>query len=172
MTGMLDTLRDLVAHKGYANAALLCVTQQNAAAAADAELSELLHHILLANRFWLVKVLDLPFHIEHEARPFGSSDDMVQRYAETQDQESAWLAAATDGDLDRIVEEPRIPGGRCSVAQAFLQVCLHSHGHRAQAAKLLRRHEVVPPTLDFILWLASRPAAAWPGTASTPTPAA
>lgn len=172
MTRLLDTLRDLVAHKGYANAALLGAMQQNAAATADAELSELLHHILLANRFWLLKVLDLPFNVEHEARPFGSSEDLVQRYAATQGQESAWLAAATEGDLERIVEEPRIPGSRCSVAQAFLQVCLHSHGHRAQAAKLLRRHGVVPPTLDFILWLASRPAAAWPGSPSPTTPGA
>lgn len=159
---MLDTLRDLVAHKGYANAALLRAIRQNAGAAADPELSELLHHVLLANRFWLLTVCGLPFVLENEARRAGSFDELVQRYAATQDQESAWLAAATEGDLERILEDPQIPGGRCSVAQAFLQVCLHSHGHRSQAAKLLRLHGVVPPTLDFILWLASRPIADWP----------
>ena len=159
---MLDTLRDLVAHKGYANAALLSAIRQNAAAAADPELSELLHHVLLANRFWLVTVLGQRFVLEDEARRADSFDELVQRYAATQGQESAWLAAATEGDLERVLEDPQIPGGRCSVAQAYLQVCLHSLGHRAQAAKLLRRHGVVPPTLDFILWLASRPTAPWP----------
>ena len=171
MNGMLDSLRDLVAHKGYANAALLIAIRQNDDAAADPELWELLHHVLLANRFWLLTVLGQPFVIEHEARRSGSFDDLVQRYATMQDQESAWLATASEIDLERILDEPQIPGGRCSVAQAILQVCLHSLGHRAQAAKLLRRHGSVPPMTDFILWLASRPAAAWPGTASTPTPA-
>jgi uncharacterized damage-inducible protein DinB len=39
-----------------------------------------------------------------------------------------------------------------------MQVCLHSHGHRAQAAKMLRRLGGEPPATDFILWLANRPA--------------
>jgi uncharacterized damage-inducible protein DinB len=64
--------------------------------------------------------------------------------------------AATEADLARSLEDDQIPHGRCSVAQAFVQVCLHSQGHRAQAAKLLRRHGGVPPATDFILWLATR----------------
>ena len=51
---MLEMLRDLVAHKGHANAALLTAVQQNPVATSDPELWELLHHILLANRFWLL----------------------------------------------------------------------------------------------------------------------
>jgi hypothetical protein len=99
--------------------------------------------------------------LEHEARPSASFDALVQRYATTQTQEAAWLAAAAEGDLTRILEGPLIPNGRCSVSQAFMQVCLHSHGHRAQRAKLLRRRGGVPPPTDFILWLANRPAAEW-----------
>jgi uncharacterized damage-inducible protein DinB len=159
---MLASVHDLVTHKGYANATMLSAIAANGGAVVDFELSELLHHVLLANRFWLLTVLDEPFVLDVEARRSGSFGDLVQRYAAMQDRESAWLAAATESDLERILEDPQIPGGRCSVAQAFLQVCLHTHGHRAQAAKLLRRHGVVPPTLDFILWLAGRPAAAWP----------
>jgi uncharacterized damage-inducible protein DinB len=161
MTSLLATLRDLVAHKGYANAALLSAIRQNDAAVADPELWDLLHHVLLANRFWLQTVLGRPFVIDDEARRSSSFDDLVQRYAATQDQETAWLATASERDLERILEDQQIPGGRCSAAQAFLQVCLHSLGHRAQAAKLLRRHGAVPTTTDFILWLVSRPPAAW-----------
>ena len=54
---MLATLRDLVAHKGHANAALLNAVRRTDAAAADRELWDLLHHILLANRFWLLSIL-------------------------------------------------------------------------------------------------------------------
>ena len=57
MSCMLEMLRDLIAHKGHANAAVLAAIRQNEAAASDPELFELLHHILLANRFWLLSVL-------------------------------------------------------------------------------------------------------------------
>jgi uncharacterized damage-inducible protein DinB len=152
---MLEMLRDLVAHKGHANAVMLGAIRQNDTAAADPELRELLHHVLMANRFWLLTVLGLPFVFEDESRPFNAFDALMERYRSTQEQESTWLAAATDADLARVLENPLIPGGTCSVAQALMQVCLHSHGHRAQCAKLLRRHGSVPPNTDFILWLAT-----------------
>jgi uncharacterized damage-inducible protein DinB len=159
---MLGMLRDLVAHNGHANAAMLGAIRENEAAASDPELSELLHHILLANRFWLLTVLGLPFVFEDESRSSGSFDALIQRFGRTHEQQSAWIAAATEAELARVLENALIPGGRCSVAQALMQVCIHSHGHRAQCAKLLRRHGGVVPATDFILWLASRPTAEWP----------
>jgi uncharacterized damage-inducible protein DinB len=158
---MLEMLRDLVDHKGHANAALLHAIRRNGAAADDTEILELLHHILLANRFWLLTILGLPFVLEDESRPARSFDELIQRYATIQAQESHWFDAATRDDPARILKNPLIPNGQCSVAHAFMQVCLHSHGHRAQCAKLLRRHGVDPPPGDFILWVASRPAAGW-----------
>jgi uncharacterized damage-inducible protein DinB len=156
MPRMLEMLRDLIGHNGYANAALLTVIRQNPTAASDPELWGLLHHILLANRFWLLTVLGLPFVRGDEDRLSSSFDALIHRYATTQGQEAAWLETAREDDLARILENPLIPNGKCSVAQAFVQVCMHSHGHRAQAAKLLRRQGSVPPTLDFILWLSIR----------------
>jgi uncharacterized damage-inducible protein DinB len=161
MSRMLEMLRDLIAHKGHANVALLTVIRQNEAAASDPELRELLHHVLLANRFWLLSVLGLPFVLEDESRASSSVDALIQRYCRTQEQESAWIATAIEADLARVLESPLVPGGKCSVSQALMQVCMHSHGHRAQCAKLLRRHGGVPPTSDFIHWLTSRPAAEW-----------
>ena len=158
---MLEMVRDLVAHKGHANAAMLNAIRQNGTAAADPELWQLLHHILLANRFWLLTVLGVPFVHEEEARPAPSFDALILRYASTQAQETLWLETATERDLERIMEDALIPNGKCSVSQAFMQVCLHSHGHRAQCAALLRRHGSVPPSTDFILWLTSRPSAEW-----------
>jgi uncharacterized damage-inducible protein DinB len=161
MSRMLEMLRDLVAHKGHANAALLTAIRQNSTAASDPELWELLHHILLANRFWLLTVRGSPFVHEDEARPSPSFDALIERYGSTQAEEALWLETAAEGDLARILEDALIPNGKCSVSQAFMQVCMHSHGHRAQCAKLLRRHGVVPPPTDFILWLTSRPRADW-----------
>jgi uncharacterized damage-inducible protein DinB len=156
---VLDSLRDLVAHKGHANAAILRAIGENPAAVADRELIDLLHHILLANRFWILAILGLPFVAENESRRSHSFSELVQRFSDTQAQESLWLGRATESDLTRVLRDPLIPGGHCSVAEALLQVCLHSHGHRAQLAKGLRRHGAVPPPTDFINWLTSRPAA-------------
>lgn len=160
---MVDLLRDLVAHKGHANAALLRAIARSGTAASDHELWELLHHILLANRFWLLNITGQPFVHEDEAHVSSSFDALIQRYAGVQAEEDAWLAAATEADLTRMLDDARIPGGRCSVAQAFVQVCLHSQGHRAQAATMLRRHGGVPPAMEFIQWLAARPRAQWSG---------
>ena len=160
---MLEMLRDLIAHKGHANAALLTAIRQIPAAASDPELRALLHHILLANRFWLLTVVGLPFVHDDEALPAASFDALVHRYRSTQAQEDAWVESAGEGHLARMLDSSLIPNGTCSVAQAFMQVCLHSHGHRAQCAKLLRRHGGAPPPSDFILWLASRPGADWAG---------
>ena len=159
MLEMLQMLRDLVAHKRHANAALLAAIQQHPAAASDPELWELLHHILLANRFWLLTVLGLPFVHQEEALPSPSFDALIQRYDRTQAQEATWLETATEDDLGRILEDGLIPNGKCSISQAFMQVCMHSQGHRAQCATLLRRHGGAPPPTDFIQWLTSRPRA-------------
>jgi uncharacterized damage-inducible protein DinB len=161
MSRMLGMFRDLVAHNGHANAALLGAIRQNDAAASDPELWELLHHVLVANRFWLLTILGLPFVVEDESRFSSTFDVLIQRYGRTHEQQSTWLAAATETDLARVLASALIPGGKCSVAQAVMQVCMHSHGHRAQCAKLLRRHGGVPPMTDFILWLETRPIAEW-----------
>ena len=68
---MLALLRDLVAHKGHANAALLSSVHQSPVAAADPDVCQLLHHVLVANRFWTLSILGLPFNAEEEERLLG-----------------------------------------------------------------------------------------------------
>ncbi len=163
---MLEMLRQLIAHKGHANAALLQAIQAHPPAIADPDLLGLLHHILLANRLWLLTVLGAPFVLEDESRPSDSFEGLVERYAGMQRQEQLWLDAASETDLERTVTGPLIPGNACAIGQAFLQVCLHSHGHRAQCATRLRHLGGVPPATDFILWLTHREPAAWPVSTS------
>ena len=49
---MLALLQDLVRHKAHANASLLRAVRNHEAAARDTEIRALLHHVILANRFW------------------------------------------------------------------------------------------------------------------------
>jgi uncharacterized damage-inducible protein DinB len=158
---MLVMLQDLIQHKGYANAALLKAIRQDEAAAQDLELRKLLHHIILANRYWLLLSLGLPFAAEEEARVPESLEAIIARYRETHTQELEWATQIHESELERRLETPFLPGQSYSVAQALMQVCLHSQGHRAQCATKLRLLGGTPPAMDFILWLKDRPAPDW-----------
>ena len=157
---MLQMIRDLMAHKAHANTAMLMAIREHPDAAADAELVALLHHILVANRFWTLTCLGLPFDHAKETAVPATLEQLIESFDSTQRDESAWMARATQADLVREIDSPLIPGTRCTVAQAMMQVCMHSQGHRSQCAKMLRRLGGTPPMTDFILWLASRTASA------------
>ena len=153
---------DLFAHKGHADALMLTAIRQHRTAASDRPLRVLLHHMLVANRFWLLTILGEPFDADSETGVPDSLEALVERFQATHARERAWLAGATEESLTRVLESALIPGGRCRVSDALLQVCLHSQGHRAQCAKMLRALGGHPPMTDFILWLVERPAPAWP----------
>ncbi len=153
---MLQMIRDLMAHKAYANSLMLSAIREHPQAATDPELLELLHHILVSNRFWTLTCLGLPFDRAQETIVPATLDALIESYDATQRDENAWMAGATESEMSRTIDSPLIPGARCTVAQAMMQVCMHSQGHRSQCAKMLRRLGGTPPMTDFILWLASR----------------
>jgi uncharacterized damage-inducible protein DinB len=157
---MLQMTRDLIIHKGYANTLLLEAISQHPSAARDVAIIGLLHHIIVANRFWFLTIAGREFVRERETAAPASLDELIGLYATTQREEDAWMARATPEDLERPLANPMIPGGGCTVAQGFMQVCMHSHGHRAQLARMLRHHGGTPPMTDFILWLGERRRAA------------
>ena len=153
---MLQMIRDLMAHKEHANALMLSAIREHPQASRDPEILELLHHILVSNRFWTLRCLGLPFDRDKETIVPSTLVELIATYDATQQLEAEWMAGATDAELARAIDSPLIPGTQCTVAQALLQVCMHSQGHRAQCAKMLRRHGGTPPMTDFILWLANR----------------
>ena len=158
---MRAMLENLVRHKGYADASLLRAIRQHDRAAQDDDLLRRLHHIILANRFWLMQTLSRAFHLEEESRVPESLEAVAGRYRETHTLELEWISNLDETHLGRKLESPLIPGGSCSVAEGIMQVCMHSHGHRSQCASRLRLLGGTPPALDFILWLKERPAAEW-----------
>ena len=153
---MLEMMRDLIAHKEHANTLMLTAIQGHPEASRDPELLELLHHILVSNRFWTLTCLGQGFDVAQETSSPRALDALIEKYEATQREENAWMSTATELDLARAIDSPLIPGARCTIAQAMMQVCMHSQGHRAQCARMLRRHGGTPPLTDFILWLANR----------------
>ena len=160
--GMLSLLQDLIRHKAYANASLLRSVSAFPPAAQDPELRSLLHHVILANRFWLFSCLDAAFSLNDESRVPATLGAVIERYRHTHDVELDWVSRLGEGELTRQVAGPLVPGGRCTIAEALTQVCLHSHGHRAQCATRLRTLGGAPPSMDYILWIPDRPTLDWP----------
>jgi uncharacterized damage-inducible protein DinB len=159
----MRTLQDLVQHKWYANARLLAAVQQAPAAAQDQQVRDLLHHILLANRFWLKVSRGVPFSLEKESQVPESLDALVAQYKETYTEEAAWVKQLTDAELERQLQASYFKGRTFSVEEGLVQICLHSHGHRAQVAIRLRELGGTPPSLDYVIWLKDdRPPVIWP----------
>ena len=158
---MLALLQDLVRHKGFANAAILRSTRNHAPAAQDNELRKLLHHVILADRYWLSLILTRPFHLEEESQVPAKLETVLNLFRDTHAAELEWISNAREPDLARTVETPFIPGRGFSVAEAIMQVSMHSQGHRAQCAMRLRQLGGNSIATDFILWLKERPEADW-----------
>jgi uncharacterized damage-inducible protein DinB len=160
---MIALFRDLFEHQAYADAAMLNAIRGHEAAARDDSLRSLLHHTLLAHRFWLHLSQGIPFVAADESIVPDSLEPIVARYRETDAHDRQWLAGLVDADLARLLESPYFEGRRYTVRDGLMQICLHSQGHRAQCATKLRALGGTPPVLDYVLWIkADRPAPAWP----------
>lgn len=151
---MLSMIQELMQHKAWANATLLRAIEQHPAAANDDELHKMLHHILVANRFWLLAVLGHPFDREHEMLIPQNLTAIIDRFGETERLEADWLSQASESDLERTLEtrSSRL-GIDVTVRQAILQICLHSQGHRPQCATRLRALGGTPQGTDYVLWI-------------------
>jgi uncharacterized damage-inducible protein DinB len=64
-----------------------------------------------------------------------------------------WISAITTTDLERALQPRALSDTTITVAQAMLQVSLHSHGHRSQCASRLRTLGGTPLPMDFVLWV-------------------
>ena len=64
---MIALFRDLFDHQAYADQAMLRAIGRHEAAAGDAQLRTLLHHTLLAHRFWLHLSQGAPFVPDEES---------------------------------------------------------------------------------------------------------
>ena len=158
---MLAILRDLFCHQAFTDAALLNAIRRHETAAHDQQLRTLLHHILVAHRYWIQLGQGLPFFVEEETTVPDSLDMIVARYQATQVQERVWLNGLQESDLARALESPFFPGRLIAMGDALMQVCMYSRGHRSQWATKLRAMGGEPPSLDFILWLKDRPVPVW-----------
>src|SRR5579864_8431998 len=115
-------MEDLVRHKWHANAAVLGAVCRHGDARRDEELRVLLHHILIANRFWLFLTLGREFDRETEARVPETLEPLIHQFMKTEALEMEWLPFCTEAELSRQLVTPRLPGQIFTVEQAFMQI--------------------------------------------------
>lgn len=154
---MLTLIDELIRHKWWANSNLLRSIEQHKPACEDEELRKLLHHILIANRYWLLLTLHQPFVDEEEMRIPPSHRQMSENFAATERLEIDWLSTVTGTDLEHRLQPRTLPGTTVTVAHAMMQVSLHSQGHRSQCASRLRALGGTPLPMDFVLWVREQP---------------
>lgn len=169
----LDTLREMLAYCDWANERIL----ERAAALSAAQLDQpqemglgslrrTLRHILAGEDVWLQRwqeTRDAPWPNEQEALELG---ELRQRFAQTRQARDAWLAQqAPEAALRGLVyRDSRGTLFHTSLGDMWLQMCVHSMHHRAQAMNMLRvlGAAAPPPGLDYLFFRLQMPAAPAP----------
>ena len=158
---MSAIFRDLYGHQAHADAAMITAIRRDPTASQDDELRKLLHHSLVAHRYWIHVCQGLAFSAETEDVVPATLDEVVQAFRAVHELEFKWLDQLQTEDLERVVESLYFPDRRITLAEALTQVCLHSQGHRAQCALRLRKLGGEPPSTDYIFWVRDRPQPVW-----------
>jgi uncharacterized damage-inducible protein DinB len=158
---MLPLFGELFEHQAWADATMLAAVRAFPAACDDEKMRQSLHHMITVQRAFLALLVKWPLDMSAELKPPESLDVLVARFRDTHPAEIAFAKGLDDASLTRVIEPPWLPGAKLTLAQAMMQVLLHSQWHRGQCASRLRAAGGQPPTLDFILWLKDRPAPAW-----------
>jgi uncharacterized damage-inducible protein DinB len=158
---MIEMLGSLYAHLFWADAAIFSAIRNHAGAAADEALRATLHHIVLVQRFFLSRFLDRPFDLGKELIEPPTLDDFEALFRSAHAEEFAFLNQLDPAALSRLIELPHLPDSHPALAEALLQVVMHSQYHRGQCAARLRALGGEPPMTDFIVWIAGRPAPVW-----------
>lgn len=150
---MLEMIRSLVAHQEWADTELLEAVNRFDAARDDAQLRATLHHIAVVQRAFLSFFLERAFDVQGESAAAATYAGLTQLYEVTHREQREFLAHVPESGLNREVPLPWKEGFNPSLAEAWMQVVMHSQNHRGQCLTGLRELGAKPPTLDYIFWL-------------------
>jgi uncharacterized damage-inducible protein DinB len=158
---MLPLLAELFDHQAWADATMLAAVRACPAAGEDEKLCQTLHPMVMVQRLLLALLLKRAFDMAEESKQPETLDALAARFRDTHPEERAFVQSLDEASLAARFEMPWAPGAKLTVAQALMQMVMHSQSHRGQCASRLRAAGGEPPTLDFILWLKERPAPVW-----------
>jgi uncharacterized damage-inducible protein DinB len=163
---MLPLIRDLHAYQAWADAEVLHFVEGTKDARSDPRILELLNHIYMVHRFFLLSVQGAPPSREELMRelPFDELACAIQNLHTLAD---TYFPKVRESHLDDRIEVPWFKDYQPTSQEALTQAALHSQNHRGQLLTLLRTMGAVTRPLDYILWVSQgRPAARWQRTAT------
>jgi uncharacterized damage-inducible protein DinB len=150
---VLDFLRDLLAHAEWANAVFFH-TWGKSPARDHEELRRRVDHIITVQQAFL-SVLRGEAPVMPADAPPASFDELKARALTSHAGLRDLAAALKPEDLARTVRFTWFPDPPCviTVAEALVQVAMHTQHHRGQCMTRLRDHGGEPKDVDWIIWL-------------------
>jgi uncharacterized damage-inducible protein DinB len=158
MTGLL---KDLLGHQVWADAMFFHAWGKSACRE-DLELRTRTGHLVDVQEGFL-GILKGDAGVP-EARPLQDFEALKRRCRANHEALGALGRGLDTAALARIVRVPWFPDPPClvSVAEALLQICLHTQHHRAQNMTRLKALGAEPKNVDYIIWLwKQRPEGRW-----------
>ena len=149
---MLTFLRDLLAHAEWANAVFFH-TWAKSPAREHEELRQRVRHIIGVQHGFLSILRG-----ESSSRSDGpppSFEELKQRAVSCHAGLRDYAAGLSPEDLSRTVRIPWFPDPPCivTVAEALVQVSMHTQHHRGQCMTRLKDFGGEPKNVDWIIWL-------------------
>jgi uncharacterized damage-inducible protein DinB len=167
----LDLLRQLIRHMEWADAEVWRAVLAHEPAGHDKRLRDLLTHLHLVQRLFLMVWQKLPLDPSRGRPEFATAADM-RAWAQTYYPDAnRFLDAVDEAALTSEVAMPWVKSfeaqlGRTfatpTLAETIFQVTSHSTYHRGQVNARLREVGGTPPLVDYIAWIwFGRPAPNW-----------
>jgi uncharacterized damage-inducible protein DinB len=156
---MLALIRDLVQHQAWADASLLQAIHGHRTARTDSILLNNLRNIVGVHRYFLSLFQGSVFDQVAAFVPEANIAELEEHFRHAHREQLQYVKTLTESDLKRRLAVPSIEGTDPTLAQALLQVVMHSQNHRGQCLTRLRELGGTPPTLDFVVWVKNQPGA-------------
>jgi uncharacterized damage-inducible protein DinB len=159
---MLSFLRELLTHAEWANAVFFHAWEKSPARDHE-EMRQRVGHLVGVQQGFLSI-----FRGEAPGGPPGgpplSFDELKTRAETCHAGYRAFMSELQDDSLSRTVRIPWFPDPPCvlTIAEALVQVAMHSQHHRGQLMTRLKDFGGEPKNVDWIIWLwKQKPAARW-----------
>jgi uncharacterized damage-inducible protein DinB len=170
-TRSIDLLRQLIRHMEWADAEVWRAVLGHEPAVNDTRLRNLLSHLHLVQRLFLILWTKQPFDPSRGQPEFATAAELrawaltyypeANRFLDSLDEpmlkdvvEMPW-ARSLEGRIGRTISMP-------TLGETIQQVASHSTYHRGQINARLREVAGEPPLVDYIAWIwFGRPAPTW-----------
>jgi uncharacterized damage-inducible protein DinB len=172
----INLLRQLIRHMEWADAEVWRAVLAHETARRDGRLRELLTHLHLVQRLFLVVWQKQPLDLSRRQPEFATAADL-RAWAQTYYADAnRFLEAIDESALQTDVSMPWVKSYEAQLGRTFstptlgetiFQVTSHSTYHRGQVNARLREVGGAPPLVDYIAWIwFGRPAPDWSSAAA------